>query len=365
MSSVLTPAQIFSFYHTRLTEVLTKHNPTGLNTIGKLLRQFPNKEHQVYIQICKKCGVKPVDRPTLDDFEDGVVKPLQQKPMDARIVQWLSMNNFEKYVDTHHFQTMPWEEFSAITSKGKLIELGVLPKDATVMLNAILMDSEENGLGDKSSRSSKSDFDVGENCYTKIVMGNNKGDGEEKWLNARVTNVNDDNSFDIFVYNAEALNVPPEAVNVPREMLKKLSENVQVAVPNKARRPAKRPQFQSGDRIRVFGLRSHTSYNGLCGTVLLYVASERRYQVRLDTNDVIAIKQRNVGPIEGDDKGAGMQAAGTKKPKNGALKSDELMLSELMNKLMQDNPNTDPGKLGEFAAGYLLAKRKMKTSGDS
>jgi len=362
MSSVLTPAQIFSFYHTRLTEVLTKHNPTGLNTIGKLLRQFPNKEHQVYIQICKKCGVEPVDRPTLDDFENGVVKPLQQKPMDARIVNWLSMNNFEKYVDTHHFQTMPWEEFSAISSKGKLIELGVLPKDATLLLNAIHQESEDNGIGENSSPSPKADFDVGENCYTKIVMANNKGG--EKWLNARVTNVNDDNSFDIFVYHADALNVPPEAVNVPRDMLKKLSENVQVAVPDKARRPAKRPQFQSGDRVRVFGLRSHTSYNGLCGTVLLYVASERRYQVRLDTNDVIAIKQRNVGPVGGDDKGVATQA-GTKKPKNGALRSDEIMLSELMTKLMQDNPNTDPGKLGEFAAGYLLAKRKMKTSGDN
>jgi len=360
MSSVLTPAQIFSFYHTRLTEVLTKHNPTGLNTIGKLLRQFPNKEHQVYIQICKKCGVEPVDRPTLDDFENGVVKPLQQKPMDARIVNWLSMNNFEKYVDTHHFQTMPWEEFCAISSKGKLIELGVLPRDATLLLNAMVQESEDNRIGDNSSPSPKADFDVGENCYTKIVMANNKGG--EKWLNARVTNVNDDNSFDIFVYNAEALNVPPEAVNVPREMLKKLSENVQVAVPDKVRR-LKRPQFQSGERVRVFGLRSHTSYNGLCGTVLLYVPSERRYQVRLDTNDVIAIKQRNVGPVEGDDKGTAMHAE-PKKPKNGA-KSDELMLSELMTKLMQDNPNTDPGKLGEFAAGYLLAKRKMKTSGDN
>jgi len=364
MSSDLTPTQIFAFYHTRLTEVLTKHNPAGLKTIGALLKQFPEKEHQVYIQICKKFAVEPVDRPTLDDFEDGVVKSLKQKPMDAMLVKWLSMNDFEKYIDKHHFQTMSWEEFSAITSKGKLIELGVLPNDATLLLNAILKERGENGITDKSLEppSLKADFDVGENCYTKIVMSNNKGG--EKWLNARVTKVNDDNSFDIFVYNSEALSVPPEAVNVPRDMLKKLSENVQVAVPEEGRRSAKRPQFQSGDRIRVFGLRSHTTYNGLCGTVLLYVASERRYQVRLDSNDVIAIKQRNVGPVEGDDKGTAMQAE-KKKPKSGAVKSDEVMLSELMAKLMQDNPNTDPGKLGEFAAGYLLAKRKMKTSGDN
>jgi len=361
MSSDLTPTQIFAFYQTRLTEMLTKHNPAGLKTIGPLLRQFPEKEHQVYIQICKKFGVEPVDRPTLDDFENGVVKSFQQKSMDARVLKWLSMNDFEKYVDKHHFETMSWEEFSAITSKGKLIELGVLPKNATLLLNAILKERGENGIAEMSLKppSFKADFDVGENCYTKIVMSNNKGG--EIWLNARVTKVNDDNSFDIYVYNSDALNVPPEAVNVPRDMLKKLSENIQVAVPDQVRRSAKRPQFKSGDRIRVFGLRSHKSYNGLCGTVLLYVASERRYQVRLDSSDVIAIKQRNVGPVEGDENGAAKQAE-KKKPKSGALKSDEVILSELMAKLMQDNPNTDPGKLGEFAAGYLLAKRKAVCS---
>jgi len=36
-----------------------------------------------------------------------------------------------------------------------------------------------------------------------------------------------------------------------------------------------------------------------------------------------------------------------------------------MAKLMQDNPNTDPGKLGEFAAGYLLAKKKMNSNQDN
>jgi len=364
MSSDLTPAQIFEFYHTRLTEVLSKHNPAGLNTIGALLKQFPEKEHQVYIQICKKCGVEPLDRPTLDDFEDGLVKPLRQEPRDERVAKWLTINDFEKYANKHHFQTMSLEDFFAISSKGKLIELGVLPKDATLLLNAILKERGEVGIPDKplAPPANKADFDVGENCYTKIVMANNKGG--EKWLNARVTNVNEDNSFDIFVYNSKAFNVPPEAVSVPRDMLKKLSEKVEVAVPEPQRKSVKRPQFQSGDRVRVFGLRSHTAYNGLCGVVLLYVPSERRYQVRLDTNDVIAIKQRNVGPVgpESDDQGSAIP--GIKKKQNNEEapeKSDEVMLSELMAKLMQDNPDTDPGKLGEFAAGYLLAKRKMKT----
>jgi len=361
MSSDLTPAQIFEFYHTRLIEVLTDHNPAGLKTINALLKQFPGKEHQVYVQICKKCAVTPVDKPTLDDFENGVVKPLCQKPKDERVAKWLTINDFQKYAKKHQFQTMLLEDFLKISSKGKLIELGVLPKDSTILLNAISRERGEVGMQEKPfAQDIKADFDVGENCYTKIVMPNNKGG--EKWLKARVTNVNDDNSFDIFVYNSKEFNVPPEAVSVPRNMLKKLSENVEVAVPEPQRKPAKRPQFQSGDRIRVFGLRSHTAYNDLCGTVLLYVPSERRYQVRLDTNDVIAIKQRNVGPVDRDNENEGPAKPLVKKKHEGvAVKSDEVMLSELMAKLMQDNPDTDPGKLGEFAAGYLLAKRKMNT----
>merc|ERR1719189_615582 len=172
--------------------------------------------------------------------------------------------------------------------------------------------------------------------------------GGEKWLMAKVTHVNDDNTFDIFVYNASTYGVPPDAVNVPRKMLKKSTENVEVAIPDPKRKAGKRPQFQQGNRIRVFGLRSHKSYNGLCGTVLLYVPTERRYQVRLDTNDVIAIKQRNVGTIEHDN---GTESAMATEIKNhscsGAVeKTDEVRLSELMAKLMQDNPETDPGILG-------------------
>jgi len=374
MSSDLTPAQIFEFYHSRLTEVLKKHNPAGLNTVSPLLKQFPGKEHQVYTQICKKCGVTPADRPTLDDFQDGKVKPLESSKIDMRgwknedmrmkrVAMWLVENGFEKYANKYHFQTMSWEDFSSISTKGRLIELGVLPKEATLLLNAILKERGADGADNPVEPEKKSDFDIGENCYTKMVAPNSKGG--EKWLNARVTNVNDDGSFDIFVYNSKAFNVPPEAVNVPRDMLKKLSEDVEVATPPK-KKSTKRPQFQSGDRVKVFGLRSHTTYNGLCGSVLLYVPSERRYQVRLDTNDVIAIKQRNVGPVGDDDKGPAMPV-GKKKPKNSGNveKDEETKLSELMTKLMQDNPNTDPGKLGEFAAGYLLAKRKMNVNPDN
>jgi len=361
MSSSLAPAQIFAFYHTRLTELLTQHNPAGLNTIDTLLKQFPGKEHQVYIQICKKCGANPVDRPTLDDFENGAVKPLVQAPKDDRVVNWLYNNGFEKSARKPHFKTMTLDDFFNISSRGQLIELGVLPKNATTILSALLREKGEDGKPDKPLVPSrkKADFDIGENCYTKIVMPSNTGG--EKWLNARVTNVNNDNSFDIYVYNSNAFNVPPEAVNVPRDMLKKLSEHVDVVLPRPKRKGPKRPQFQSGDRVRVFGLRSHKSYNGLFGTVLLYVPSERRYQVRLDTDDVIAIKQRNVCTPSTLNKDSAMNAG----PGNlgragaGASEKSDVLLSELMAKLMQDNPNTDPGKLGEFAAGYLLAKQKL------
>jgi len=360
MSKSLTSSQIYQFYETALTEVLEKHNPAGLNTIKPLLKQFPGKEHQVYVQVCKKCGVEPREPPTQDDFVDGVLKSkAKPKPaVDRKVSDWLFGNKFEKYANQHQFIMMSWEEFSKIRSKGRLIELGVIPKHADDLLNAII--GATGGAQDqpvKQKQEQKSDFEIGEKCYTKLV-----GDGksEDKWLNAKITEINDDNTFDIFVINSKAHGVPPEAVNVPRDMLKKSTEDVKVAVPEVKQNSAKRAQFQYGDRVRVFGLRSHTSYNNLCGTVLLYVPKERRYQVRLDTNDVIAIKQRNVEPENNEAHTAEAFDAGINKLKQGGgSKTDEASLNELMRKLMSDNPHADPKKLGEFAAGYMLAKQKL------
>jgi len=358
MSEPLTSSQIFQFYESALTKVLSKHNPAGLNTIGALLKQFPGKEHQVYVQICKKCGVEPRKPPTPEDFVNGVPKEQAEPkgPTDKKVSDWLFGNKFEKYANQHQFLTMSWEEFSTIRSKGRLIELGVIPKHSEPLLNAIIRatgGAEEQP--EKQKPEQKSDFEVGENCYTKLVDDT----GGDKWLNARITEINEDNTFDIFVYNSKAHGVPPEAVNVPRNMLKKTTEEVQVAVPE-SKQTSKRAQFQYGDRVRVFGLRSHTSYNNLCGTVLLYVPRERRYQVRLDTNDVIAIKQRNVAPENDEAQTAVAFASGRNKlKKGGGSKNDEASLNELMRKLMSDNPNADPKKLGEFAAGYMLAKQKL------
>jgi len=361
-----TPGQIFQFYETLLTEVLTKHNPAGLNTISVLLKQFPGKEHQVYAQICKKCGVRPRGPPTHEDFIDGVPKVLAKPTVpDGRVSKWLSEKDFDRYAQMHQFVTMSWEDLMGISSKGKLIELGVIPKHAQSLLLAILQEAtlQETLPDDKLSsgkQEHKSDFEVGENCFTKVLENDQ---GSEKWLNARITEVNADNTFDIFVYNSKAHGVPPEAVNVPRNMLKKSTEKVKVAVPDPKKRATKRPQFQHGDRVRVFGLRSHTSYNNLCGTVLLYVPNERRYQVRLDTNDVIAIKQRNVAAEDsGPQTSAAIESGKKKLKKEGGSKDDENSLTDLMIKLMNDNPNADPGKLGEFAAGYILAKQKLLKS---
>jgi len=361
MSKPLTSTQIFQFYESALTEVLKKHNPAGLNTIGPLLNQFPGKEHQVYVQICKKFGVEARKPPTQEDFVDGALKPKpgpQSVSERNKVSDWLFGNKFEKYANHHQFVTMSWNEFIAIRSKGRLIELGVIPKHAEPLLNAIIRAT--GGAQDqpvKQKQEQKSDFEVGEKCYTKLV-----GDGksEDKWLNAKITEINDDNTYDIFVCNSKAHGVPPEAVNVPRSMLKKSTEDVKVAVPEVKQNSAKRAQFQYGDRVRVFGLRSHTSYNNLCGTVLLYVPRERRYQVRLDTNDVIAIKQRNVEPENDEAHTAEAFESGRNKlKKGGGTKSDEASLNDLMRKLMSDNPNADPKKLGEFAAGYMLARQKL------
>jgi len=361
--SELSAKQIYQFYETILKEVLSKHNPAGLNTIGALLKQFPGKEHQVYLQICKKCGVQPRKPPTPDDFADGVPKNLvPAKIADNRVSQWLSDNYFEKYANKHQFLVMSWKDFTEISTKGRLIELGVIPKHAEPLLAAISKANSGSGTDTKPPEH-KADFEAGETCYTKVLMPSDKGG--EKWLNARITEVNGNNTFDIFVINAKAHGVPPEAVNVPREMLKKSTEDVKVALPDPQARPSKRPQFQHGDRVRVFGLRSHTTYNNLCGTVLLYVPSERRYQVRLDTQDVIAIKQRNVAPENSDQQTAAALESGRKRlKKGGGTKTDEASLSDLMLKLMKDNPNADPGKLGEFAAGYILAKQKLTSNED-
>jgi len=345
-----TPEQSFKFYKARLTEVMLKHNPQGLKTVDSLLNQFPGKEYQVYSQICKMAKIEPL--PPASSVE------IMEFPVG--VPQWLIDHGFNSYAHHHQLVKMTMKDFLAINSKGKLIEIGVLPKDAEALWTEILRESYVGSepLPDPEPLMpvTNADFMVGENCFAKMMLSNSKGG--EKWVNAKITHVNDDNTFDIFVYSAATYGVSPDAVNVPRKMLKKSTENVEVAQPDPKRKAAKRPQFQQGDRIRVSGLRTHLSYNGLCGTVLLYVPTERRYQIRLDTNDVIAIKQKNVRALK--KRNEPMSDSGKKHIRDlHDQMTDDAMLPALMVKLMQDNPDTDAGKLGEFAAGYLLSKKKL------
>merc|ERR1719350_896636 len=89
--------------------------------------------------------------------------------------------------------------------------------------------------------------------------------------------------------------VPPEAVNVPRNFLKKSVENVKVTPPLPMKRPhPDSKKFSRGDRIWVCGLRSHQSYNGLGGTIVIF--NEKRYQVELDNGELFAIRAENLFP---------------------------------------------------------------------
>merc|ERR1719397_1227277 len=325
--------------------------------------------------MCRRCGVEPLPPPTPEDFlpkppvrvQFNMVSPPQQVALnEGEVPKWLRQHGFQRYSGLPQFHIMSLKDFFAITTAAKLIEIGVPPNHASLLLTEIQKDAWQQppplpkpgpeAIPEPEKPAVKADFLIGENCFTKMLAMNSKGG--EKWLMAKVTHVNDDNTFDISVYNAATYGVPPEAVNVPRKMLKKSTENVEVAVPDPKRKAGKRPQFQQGNRIRVFGLRSHKSYNGLCGTVLLYVPTERRYQVRLDTNDVIAIKQKNVRALKKQSEP--MSDSGKKQIRDvHDQMTDDAMLPALMVKLMQDNPDTDAGKLGEFAAGYLLSKKKL------
>jgi len=365
-----TQLELFQHYKILLTEVFTKHNPAGLKSIEPLLTRFPGKEHQVYKQICKKCGVDPEDPPTADDFIKGVPKrTVKAPPSDGKVSEWLDKNGYTKYAVQHQFKIMAWEDFLKISTKGRLIELGVIPKYAQSLLDGIkaiskspVNFSHSDKPETKDGNEEKShEFQVGESCYTKMIKGEQE---QEVWLNARITHVNDNNTFDIFVFDATAHSVPPEAVNVPRAMLKKSSETVKTAVPT-TKKSGNRSQIQPGSRVTVFGLRSHTTYNGVSGAVAMYMPAERRYQVRLDTGDVIAIKQRNVAlekvqPNSYDGLLNIAREVATKKLREAGIVSpaDEATLSELIIKLSGDS-STTPAKLGEFAAGFLIAKKKL------
>jgi len=371
MSAVqLTPAQICEYYQKLLTESLPAEK--SMPNVDSLLRKFPGKEHVVYTQICKKCGVEPKPRASPQDILNYITSPVTVAPKEGSVSHWLTTKGFAKYAAIPWFTDMKWATFLTITGE-QLQELGVGKSDGRGLLALIALEAskrKQRTQVESSAPVMQSDFIVGENCFTKVCSEGfeAKGSNEsgDKWLNARITHVNDDNTFDIFVYDSEAHGVPSEAVDVPRNMLRKSTEQVQVAVPEPKTKPQEKPRFKQGDRIKVFGLRSHVNYNGMFGKILLHIPSEKRYQVQLDTFDIIAIRQRNVAPAdvniqeiirEGYEEA--LKSAKAKMEKNN-VDVPSVKLSNLLLKLMETNPNAEPVKVGEFAAGYLSAMASMK-----
>jgi len=358
-----TPAQVCEYYRKLLIESLPAEK--RMNNVDSLLKKFPGKEHIVYIQICKKCGVEPKPRASPQDILNYITSPVTVSPTEGSVSQWLTTKGFAKYAAIPWFTDMKWSIFLTITGD-QLRELGVGKSDEQKLLALIALEAGNRKKRDQiaSAPVVHSDFIVGENCFTKVCSegfeSKDNNDSGEKWLKARITHINDDDTFDIFVYNSEAHGVPSEAVDVPRNMLRKSTEQVQVAVPESKKKPGEKPRFKKGDRIRVFGLRSHVNYNGMFGEIILHIPSEKRYQVQLDTQDIIAIRQRNVAPADvGEGYEEALKSAKEKIQKN-KVEVPWPKLSSLVLKLMETNPNAEPVKVGEFAAGYLSAMASMK-----
>jgi len=366
MAVEASPTQILNFYYTRVIEVISQKNPTGIQDVGDLLKRFPGKEYQVYVQICKKCGVQPENKHTSEDLVNYSLGK-------GKVSNWLIKKGFNNYAQLHGFVTMNWATFLAISTTEQLEKLGIAPLVADKLLRSILSEAREiakeveltkseperkESASDSNEAARKLDFEVGDTCFTRVLKTSNK-DGEEKWVSARVTNVNEeDNTFDIFVINAKAHGVPPEAVSVPRSFLKKSSDHVEVAIPEP--RSTDEHKYKTDDRVRVVGLRSHTQYNGLCGTIIFHMAQNRRYQVRLDTGDVFAIRKRNISPEAVELPKEAIEVA-MEKIRNAGItdKAQEEALMELMDKLFRSSPSMDHIKFGEFAAGFFIAKQKI------
>jgi len=371
MAAEATQSAVFQFYYTRIKEVISKKNSTGIQDPGALLKQFPGKEYMVYTQICKRVGVEPQKQPTTEEILRGRCPPAESV---GKVPKWLTKHGYKSYAERPECSTMSWESLVSIRTEEQLKELGVLAEHRSDLLRLIALEIRENvketvvpeskpDRGIPASRpnehETKCDFKVGDSCYTRVLKASDNV-GEETWVNARITNVYEEsNTFDIFVYNAKAHGVPPDAVNVPRSFLKKSTDQVMVAVPEPRNNDLSK--FNVGDRIRVVGLRSHTLYNGLSGTVLDHMVKQRRYQVRLDTGDVFAIRRRNITGEMVEVPSEAIEVAKKKIREAGIVSQEkENTLVELMGKLFRSTPNMeDHRKFGEFAAGYFIAKEKI------
>merc|ERR1719334_1587481 len=113
-------------------DVISQKNPTGIQDAGALLLQFPGKEYQVYVQICRKCGVQPEKKPTPEELANYPI---------GKVSSWLNENGFKKYSVRQGFMTMKWEVFLSTSTEEQLEKLGVSPEDADILLRAILSEA--------------------------------------------------------------------------------------------------------------------------------------------------------------------------------------------------------------------------------
>jgi len=371
MSTNASSALVYQYYLKQIQNLYLQRNLTNIQSVETLLKQFPGKEYLVYIQICKKYGVEPEKQRSAEDIAaQMIVSPKH----DGKVSKWLIDKGYSSYANMQNFRTMKWDVFKSISTEEQLKAQGVQSTDLRILLELIYLETgvkEEvkstaetlDGPPVRKPTAPEPDFAIGDDCYTKVFKAGEK-EVEEGWLKARVMRVNDDNTYDIHVHNAMAHGVAAEAVNVPRKFLKQSVTDAELMPPAPVKKHIDPKKFSRGDRVWVCGLRSHQSYNGLGGTIVVF--HEKRYQVELDNGELFAIRPENLFSWDVDVPREAVEEGMSRLGSAGFTKEeDEVLLRDLITRLMRydTSRSTDHLKLGQFAAGYMIAQRRFLSKG--
>merc|ERR1719357_1003117 len=148
--------------------------------------------------MCKKCGVEPLPPPTPEDFlpkqpnrvQYNNFSPQPQVALnEGEVPTWLRQHGFQRYSSLPQFLVMSLKDFLAITTQVKLIEIGVASAHAGLLLTEIMKDALQQrpvmnqpspkpgpeAVPEPEKPAVKADFEVGENCFTKMLLMNSKG----------------------------------------------------------------------------------------------------------------------------------------------------------------------------------------------
>jgi len=339
----------------------------NIQSAEALLKQFPGKEYLVYIQICKKYGVEPEKQRSAEDIAALSVV----SPDDGKVSTWLTDKGYLSYAKMNNFRMMKWDVFKTISTGEQLRARGIKSMDVPELLELIRLEAGvkeeaksatvalDGPTVQSSSPAPELDFVIGDDCYTKVFKAGQK-EIEEGWLKAKVMRINKDKTYDIHVHNAMAHGVPPEAVNVPGKFLKRSVTEAELMPPVPVRKHVDPKKFSRGDRVWVCGLRSHQSYNGLGGTIVIF--QDKRYQVELDNGELFAIRPENLFAWDVDVPDESVEAGLSRLKAAGFTKEeDKKILRDLITRLMRYDASrsTDHLKLGQFAAGYIIAQRRF------